>query len=61
MPDAISFIPGLVVMARVDACQQRKNTLDAMVEAATTLADLAVIPVDEGWPEVGEPEAEPEA
>lgn len=47
---------GMAIMARVDACQQRKNELDAMVSAATTLAALAAIPVDQGWPEVGLPD-----
>lgn len=45
---------GLAVMARIDLCQQRKNALDAMVGEATTLAAVAAIPIDEGWPEVGE-------
>ncbi|CAD7336034.1 DUF4376 domain-containing protein [Sphingomonadales bacterium 56] len=48
---------GMAIVARVDACQRRKNDLDAMVMAASTLADLAVIPVDEEWPAVGGPEA----
>lgn len=41
---------GLYVVAHVDACQQRKNALDAEIEAATTLAELDAIDIESGWP-----------
>lgn len=47
---------GLAVVERVSACQQRKNELDALVSQATTIAALAAIPINEGWPAIGEPQ-----
>lgn len=41
---------GLLVAAHVDACQQRKNALDSLIDAATTLEDLEAIDVNIGWP-----------
>lgn len=41
---------GLSVVAHVDACQQRKNELDAAVDAAATMADLQAINISAGWP-----------
>lgn len=49
--DAAKMIEiGLIVVSHVDACQTRKNALDAEIGAAETLADLEAINVTAGWP-----------
>lgn len=49
--DAAKMIEvGLLVVAHVDACQQRKNDLDEAIEEATTLAELDLIDIESGWP-----------
>jgi hypothetical protein len=49
--DAAQMIEvGLIVVAHVDACQQRKNELDAAIGAATDLDALALIDIEAGWP-----------
>lgn len=49
--DAAKMIEvGLIVVAHVDACQQRKNDLDAHINAAATIAELEAIDVEAGWP-----------
>jgi len=49
--DAAKMIEvGLLAVAHVNACQQRKNELDAQINAAETLADLEAIDIEAGWP-----------
>jgi hypothetical protein len=49
--DAAQMIAmGMAVAQHVAACQTKKNTLDAQIAAATTVADLDAIDVESGWP-----------
>lgn len=49
--DAAAMIEaGLLVVAHINACQRRKNELDALIAAAETLADLEAIDIEAGWP-----------
>lgn len=41
---------GRLVKAHVSSCQQNKNALDALINAATTLAELEAIDIETGWP-----------
>jgi hypothetical protein len=41
---------GLAVNTHVNACQARKNTLDAAINAASSLAALDAIDITTGWP-----------
>jgi len=41
---------GEAVAEHVAACQARKNALDAAIDAATTLDELAAIDPEQGWP-----------
>ena len=49
--DATKMIEvGLLGVAHVDACQQRKNALDAPIAAAYLIQDLDAIDIETGWP-----------
>lgn len=49
--DALGMIEvGVAVGQHVAACQGRKNALDALIDAATTVEDLDAIDVTTGWP-----------
>lgn len=41
---------GLSISNHVDVCQQRKNALDELLDAATTIAELDDIDINSGWP-----------
>lgn len=41
---------GLTVGAFVEACQVRKNDLDTLIDACTTVAELEAIDIEAGWP-----------
>ena len=42
---------GVLIGQHVAACQDRKNDLDAALDAATTLAEIEAVDVESGWPE----------
>jgi len=46
---------GLTVMQHVSACQDKKNALDAQIDAVSTIEDLQAIDITTGWP--GDPPA----
>lgn len=41
---------GIMVGLHINACQLRKNELDAAIAAAATLEDLTTIDLEAGWP-----------
>src|SRR3546814_18338394 len=41
---------GLSVGKHVDACQSRKNELDAVIAACTSLSELNALDITSGWP-----------
>lgn len=49
--DAVNMINmGLMVGQHINACQLRKNELDAAIAAAVTLEELNAIDLEAGWP-----------
>lgn len=41
---------GLAVGQHVSACQDRKNELEALIDAATTAEELDAVDITQGWP-----------